>query len=949
TAGLRNNNATDDLIISETSATVDAFLKQSISDNNWELYINGNQLSKGKYWIATSFIIDDEEYAISEYYGKNAKICSGSGTGSSSEDASAGNGGKSDNGKNNGAGGSSSAGGNYGAAYYSRKESYQVFDHEAEYQVEITSDKYDVQKSIPTSEKIKTEGWIDNADYYIKARTTTYEAGVKNVSIKVSVSYNWGQYEKVDGVNTWVQKGSRTEDSVKDLDFSVSIAPAIYYDVPVSDTAVLTGGIVNAADVDGKYKIGACSIPSSGIMGKGSSAINFVENFVSIDKEYQLTGSVGGTGKYTSESAAKSAAKSMAQSLLNEKKNAIIQTLLKGLRGDKESINYNFCGLKVNSGGISGTPNPGKTSFSNTSIIPSYVENGTYIGNGNATFSNNGVEVLLFNDVIVHTPVVAQNVQLKVQDFINQKDTIDPNRIYLQLDGEFEILIPDDGSHINEKNYGSRSYNTKQGENGNITTWGSIKDVKLPFDAYITSDDGNKKYFIAKNTWLSDVDNIDLKSVVDLSASRATKGYKFTIPVWVDEKLYQNDEAIEVRVIAENALDRNGNKVRQNIKEENANLDITNYAAYKKIPVEVLGEIYDLQVTHTNDMDWNGIQSGLYKKDYVLANEFPFGNTYKSGQQLSQNVNASYPYAPKLGYSATISMKIKGRKSNGLELATKKFSFVSKNGGSSQEVDLWYKSQVGGSYIKIVPGANNIGKINLVPSSGYINASSLDYVISSQLYSKEFRSELYNKYYYSHLPYNYSQGVEVGGFGKIELPQQFRFVYNNLDEYDDSDGKYMNENYKIVDDAHIGISDMSEGGFERILGSVGTWYGSFGLPNTTVATPKGANPNSNASSVLKNGYILVSFDITSKYNVGDGRNIYPYLNYKGSEARYKKSESADKAGDRKGPSKEPEYSFSANKTIKLGNGKTATVPADAILMFESDMKSNVDYSAGGMN
>ncbi|MBR6252691.1 MAG: hypothetical protein IKR04_02495, partial [Clostridia bacterium] len=46
TAGLRNNNATDDLIISETSATVDAFLKQSISDNNWELYINGNQLSK---------------------------------------------------------------------------------------------------------------------------------------------------------------------------------------------------------------------------------------------------------------------------------------------------------------------------------------------------------------------------------------------------------------------------------------------------------------------------------------------------------------------------------------------------------------------------------------------------------------------------------------------------------------------------------------------------------------------------------------------------------------------------------------------------------------------------------------------------------------------------------------------------------------------------------------
>ena len=81
--------------------------------------------------------------------------------------------------------------------------------------------------------------------------------------------------------------------------------------------------------------------------------------------------------------------------------------------------------------------------------------------------------------------------------------------------------------------------------------------------------------------------------------------------------------------------------------------------------------------------------------------------------------------------------------------------------------------------------------------------------------------------------------------------------------------------------------------------------------------------------------------------MGDGIRNFDYLNYKGPEARFKKTESEEKAGERKEPSKLPEFSFDSTKSIKLEGGKTATVPASAVLMFETDYKAVGDYSAGG--
>lgn len=320
-AGLRNNNATKDLAFTGETATVDATFKKTIGDPSWELYINGSQLNSSKNWALNSFIIDNVEYSIYDSEYSNVKICTASAASSS----------------------------DYGAAKYSRKETYQIFDHEAEYHVEISSDQYDVQKSIPTSEEIKTNGWIDNADYHIKARTTTYNASVNGVKLTASISYGWGKYETVDDERKWVSSGTKTETVTETMNYSTE--SKIYYDVPISDTAILIGGYVNASDDKGNYGIGECVIPASNIMGSGPSAINFKENFVSIDKEYNFTGSVG--SNYTSQSSAKAAASEKAKSLIEEKKHEIILALIRSFQGDQDAINYKFCGLTVNKDGIS--------------------------------------------------------------------------------------------------------------------------------------------------------------------------------------------------------------------------------------------------------------------------------------------------------------------------------------------------------------------------------------------------------------------------------------------------------------------------------------------------------------------------------------------------------------------------------------------------------------------
>ena len=316
TGGVRNKYAAYDLILGEEKKVIDGAFKKCSFDDNWELYINGSQLGKDKYWVLTNIIIFDEEVHLSNIIGKNSKVCS-SGKNALNIDS---------------------------AVTYYRTEDYQIFENKAESFAEIKSDKYDVESGIPTGENLTTTVWVDNADYYIKVRTTTYKAEVKDLTIRAEVSYSWGQKEG----KTWKQQGSDTATS-EVVNYSIGTEPILFYDVPISTTAILTGGTVMASD--GVYALGRTDINAANIMGEAASKINFKENFVPYTKEIIIEESL--STKYTSKNQAQKAAKSRADELVQSKIIEIEQTIVGGLRGDQGSVDFDFYGLRVNKDGIS--------------------------------------------------------------------------------------------------------------------------------------------------------------------------------------------------------------------------------------------------------------------------------------------------------------------------------------------------------------------------------------------------------------------------------------------------------------------------------------------------------------------------------------------------------------------------------------------------------------------
>ncbi|MBR6253582.1 MAG: hypothetical protein IKR04_07105, partial [Clostridia bacterium] len=450
------------------------------------------------------------------------------------------------------------------------------------------------------------------------------------------------------------------------------------------------------------------------------------------------------------------------------------------------------------------------------------------------------------NNVGVQTPVVDDSHVIR-DAIVNQKAvkrTEDDMFTYLQLDGTFSVDIPwtTTKDTINYKGYGKRnnsaygtyvdaigSYNAFGGGNqlafnymkntplnapptsssdeiahyqhfGNTyTSWGAVKDVKIPFDTYvdfsgITGFNKGTKLFIPGGVWLSDAllnytnskiykngtdyynGTYDATIVAKLKTIRERTGdtqvrltldqirefyresevtakkktsFKYTVPVWVDEIVYK----IETRVISENALDLT------NFKEVNGRLNATGeyyngsrdqYVAYKEHYAQVIGVIYDLKIESSEDPDWasldNPDKTAGATGGKIDSKFFPFGGTNKStlldGLTVNgtaanqQNKNKSYPYAPKLGYSFAFSFKVKGRKSNviNIGIANQKFYIAYKDSGTTEEVDLWFKKSSSSEYVKIGDLENANSELLIAPSDSFLKIPSASIALSNQIY-----------------------------------------------------------------------------------------------------------------------------------------------------------------------------------------------------------------------
>ena len=469
---------------------------------------------------------------------------------------------------------------------------------------------------------------------------------------------------------------------------------------------------------------------------------------------------------------------------------------------------------------------------------------------------------------------------------------------YLQLDNKFTISIPNDGTHNDYKGYGTRTYNSYQGVPKKITNWGKIKDVYLPFDVYLIQ--GTTTRFIPKNTWMSDV-----------GINIASSSHEFLLPVWVKEGQDDgngNKYNIVVRVVAENCP--TGRESDSSLMEENKNSDISKYVATKTIPVEVVGKIYDLRISSTNDPGWYNQIKGA-NGEYISEEELPFG------QQDQHKLGNKYQNAPKLGYTVVFDVKTKGRKSNNLDISVQPqgFYFVSKNGGNAQEVDLYYHTTTE-KYVQITPSDSRV-PLNVKISEPFMKVSAQERVDSARIYKSEYNTV-----------YDYTKSVNAGYFAQMKLPHSLRLCYNNFAEYVNKlYGNPKSEN-EISNDA---------GSRDTVIGSVGHWYAGYKLPASTIAVPKGTSKDNvkklvESKNNLTDGYILVRFDLISKYNE------WNYLRYTGPE------------GLAEGIWNKTPYvpnNANASQNVTLPNGKPANIPQGTVVIYEAGIRSNNDYEVSG--
>lgn len=789
----------------------------------------------------------------------------------------------------------------------------------------VWSDKYDVSFAIPTSEMVNGSVTASDMSWYYNIKK---ESDAKTYTID-GITIHWEPYEyevtiydgEFNSSGDWVITGSHQETRI-----------AYRY----SDTVSVTGTYTTHYFSVARAEMNKLSQEVDGSMRGGATVSNSATGVLASVGGPDLAGSISRTGgivfdegrmnkgSFSTYAETRDGAIASAQSIIASRiKNASYvkndELVIKSdVLGGQTEWGEEFKDTPYQAPSYLTNPSIGSVSSSGSKMIPSNKANGNYGSSASARY----IQVPGFDgrgdysigagapSVFVYTPVV-NNSTVKSEAFVNQKITQESGITYLQLDKKFTITIPRAGTHISAKGYGSRNYNSYQAVPGSASNWGKLKDVKLPFDAYLQPSN----ILIKANTWLSDV-----------GLATTQESYTFLIPVWAQEAKGE----IEVRVVAENTAVYSGSSCLETLIQDGANLSYTRYVAEKKIPIEVIGKIYDLRISSTNDPWWPGIIGKIGK--YITSQEFPFG-------QSGQNQMKQYKFAPKLGYMVEFDFKTKGVKTDNVDASVqpKGFYFIGKNGGTAEEVDLYFKTSIN-QYIKISTTDNNPDiLVNLSNKFMQVTTSEL---IDSRRIMKDQVGVLYT----------YAENVLIGKVSAMQIPEKLRLCYNNFAEYVNK--LYGKDETAISNDANGGLSystgkyDKVTNGRDTVIASVGHWYAAYRLPSSTIAVPKGTTVKqilANPDIAKKNGYILIKFDIIGKDGDDD------YLRYTGPESlagTYEKDEDGNEQKWQDPETGKPD-SNSPNQKVDLPNGNPGVIPDGIVILFETDLRANDDYEVVG--
>jgi hypothetical protein len=374
------------------------------------------------------------------------------------------------------------------------------------------------------------------------------------------------------------------------------------------------------------------------------------------------------------------------------------------------------------------------------------------------------------NTVTVHTPVVNYSLVSDDQPH-NQKTVPNMSRSALILERPFTVRIPTSGQHLDAGSYpgyGDRDY----------AKYYRIKQVRFPFDVY----SADRTQFYPRNTW------IDVQvPVLDTT---------FYLPVWVDEGDYQ----VEFRNIAENAPSHFSTEPEIDAQPD-ANTDLYYHAASDEVSVEVIGRLYDFEITDIADYNWELVFRRFKNSLAPTWITYWTGTQDIDGDKRGNKPQFTVPIRPgshplqgyqnvavKTGYHFKFDFKTKGNMfgpRDGIRL-TPTFDFVSKDGRTRVPVDLYYSTNQR-NFIRIGSTEDQVkrfvilnDRLRQVPSEQLRDTATYKYNRYGEIHPGMMSERAYQEYYRDKFT---KMKTPVGGYSLLLMPEQVANVYRSENEY----------------------------------------------------------------------------------------------------------------------------------------------------------------------
>lgn len=495
-----------------------------------------------------------------------------------------------------------------------------------------------------------------------------------------------------------------------------------------------------------------------------------------------------------------------------------------------------------------------------------------------------------YEPIVVHSPVIApitiegaDRTQLKEQQLVTQ----------MLLDSEYTI------SFNWERYFAMQGYDL-----AHLAGWKNYvqeKYIQFPFAVKV-----NGTYYEPedRNGYTQEI-----------AVGKDTEEVTVYIPSWAVEGVYGLDgyagyDAIN-RPIRVRCTANNYNNAYVDAFGMEFNASLQQYQAKFNYPVQISGILYDFQILATNDElqfasvdeDVNGVYnfvSHTLSSGYAIAEKRIGSYNRLGGNVVQYTVDGTTTSAwPKVNTLPFASGKSNQYKDNGYMKLGTTFSFSVKTiaslAGENSYVNITpsyrYVSRDGTVYesdeISIY---YNDGRDNLIKMGSVADTEHTKSITLADLRDASYFKDCFYDYYYDTIAetaatdgvteqYVLIKDSKSYNVGNIRLGSDLRLITANEEELAENMSKDVNSALRYQSN----LGTLTDAAYERFKDSMQTWYGQYTIPGSIMVCRSNVDIKASGEDVgitgdelfwLKDGYLILSFDIETKRDGDNNHLVY---------------------------------------------------------------------------